>query len=212
MSGAKHSHRIEKKLDAINSWLSLTAYFRAQSCPQARFRGTADMTWSLNNLAARWAMALTAGAVFALASAPNAHAVTETGILSVVANVQQTCAIEGGSLDFGNYISGQGGTLPANGTITYTGCQVGTVNIALDAGQNGVETLRAMADGNGNILNYTIFQDLARTTLWGLAGNSSDVAVDASGSGTWPVYGRIIREQVVPAGTYTDSVNITLTF
>ena len=71
------------------------------------------------------------------------------------------------------------------------------------------DTIRS---GNGNELSYHIFQDAARTTFWGTGEASKTVEVEAGGDGSWEVYGRIIREQIVPPGTYSDSINITLTF
>ena len=69
-----------------------------------------------------------------------------------------------------------------------------------------------MTDNGGNELNYHLFQDAARTTFWGTGDASKTVEVDESGTGTWEVYGRIIREQFVSPGTYTDSINVILTF
>ena len=137
---------------------------------------------------------------------------TDTGEVSVTVNVVEICSIAGGSLDFGTYESGQTGSLPAQGTITYSGCNPGTVNVALDGGQAGNENLRSMSDGNGNLLNYYIFKDAARTEIWGTDARSADLAVDASGSGTWTTYGRILRDQSVSAGTYSDAVHVTVTF
>ena len=162
---------------------------------------------------------LRSSAVLALATpfliaAPgqSAKAITETSQLGITADVISVCAIEGGTIDFGTYESGQLSTVPAVGTISYAGCPEGVANIALDAGQTGDEQARAMTDGNGNQLSYHIFQDAARTELWGTGEASKDVEVEAGGAGSWEVFGRIIREQAVPAGTYTDSINITLTF
>lgn len=141
-----------------------------------------------------------------------ADAATATGLFAVTVNVQQNCTVDSGSLDFGTYLSGQADTVATTGSISYSNCNAATINVALDGGQAGDENNRAMTDGSGNSLNYVLFQDSARTVNWGTGANAPDLAVAAGGSGTWPVYGRIIREQSVPAGTYTDSVNITLTF
>lgn len=146
-------------------------------------------------------------------SCVSASAATDTATLSVSVTVQDTCSISGGSMDFGTYMSGQADTVPTIGAISYSGCAVGTtVNIELDGGQANSEIPRSMTDGNGNLLEYYIFQDAARTIYWGSGFLSKDVIVDNSGSGIWEVYGRIIREQTVPSGSYADSVNITLTF
>lgn len=154
---------------------------------------------------------LAAGLIIAVPG-HSAKAITENSTMSVTVDVVSACTIQGGTIDFGTYESGQSGTIPAVGTITYSGCPEGAANIALDAGQSGNEDERAMADGNGNELAYHIFQDAARTTFWGTGEASKTVDVETGGDGSWEVYGRIIREQVVPPGNYSDSINITLTF
>jgi len=156
-------------------------------------------------------LALATAFVIAAPGQP-ARAATETSTLGITVDVVSACAIQGGTIDFGTYESGQIDTIPAVGTISYTGCPEGAANIALDGGQSGDEQSRAMTDGNGNQLNYRIFQDAARTTNWGTGVAAKTVAVEAGGVGSWEVYGRIIREQSVPAGTYADSINITITF
>lgn len=148
----------------------------------------------------------------ALGYALEVQAQTQTSTLGVTANVVNDCSIAGGTIDFGTYTSGQDLTVPAEGTIAYSDCPAGAVNVALDGGQAASEVPRSMTDGNGNSLDYFIFQDAARTQYWGTGETAQSLTVDPSGTGSWIVYGRIIRDQIVPAGTYSDSVNITLTF
>ena len=65
--------------------------------------------------------------------------------------------------------------------------------------------------GGSATLNYQLYSDAARTTVWGddTYGNSvstSGTDVDLS------VYGRIPGQQNVPAGSYSDVLTITISY
>jgi spore coat protein U-like protein len=71
-----------------------------------------------------------------------------------------------------------------------------------------------MADGSSNYLNYEIYSDSSRTTVWGNSGGSL-VALGAAPSKTArnvTAYGRVTANQDVPAGSYSDTVTATVTF
>lgn len=155
------------------------------------------------------------GLLFLLAasvgSAP-AAADTATGQLAISATVQSGCALTGGTLDFGNYVSGQAAALDATGQISYVNC-TGLLTFELDGGQQGNVQNRKMS-GNGATLAYQIYRSGARTAIWGLGGDALQLQLISStpSSGSVPVYGRVLGGQAVPGGAYTDIVNITLTF
>ncbi len=145
--------------------------------------------------------------LFAVASA--AHAGTETAVLTVTATVLSSCTIEGGTLDFGQYVTGQSGDLDGVGEIVLTNCE-GQVTIAMDGGSAGSVSARRMANA-GNTLDYQLYRDPSRSQIWGQGGQAFLGQILAS-QATLQVFGRIPGGQSVPAGTYTDTVNITLTF
>lgn len=138
------------------------------------------------------------------------QAATDTATMSVTATVQSSCAVSGGSLDFGNYQSGQTGNLDAVGTITYTNCS-GTIEFELDGGQSGNVNARAMVSG-GNSLNYQLYRNTQRTSVFGTGSNSQSEILLEVANGSVEVYGRIPANQSVNAGSYSDTVNITMTF
>ena len=82
----------------------------------------------------------------------------------------------------------------------------------LDGGANGTTTARKLANGSGGLLNYGIFRDSARTQNFGQGSDSRLITLAAAGSGNVSVYGRIPAGQAVAAGTYADTVVITLDF
>jgi spore coat protein U-like protein len=154
-------------------------------------------------------------AALALASAPAtvALAATATSTLGVRVVVQPSCTVSGATLDFGTYTSGQTTALTGFTQIAYSNCPAGQLRFQLDGGTNGTATARKLGNGGGGaLLNYGIFRDSARTQNFGQAGDSRLVTLTAAGSGNISVYGRIPAGQSVAAGTYTDTVVITLDF
>lgn len=62
-------------------------------------------------------------------------------------------------------------------------------------------------------LNYSLFQESGRTTVWGNTVNTDTVADTGTGVDiVYTVYGRIPAGQVVNTGVYTDTVTVTVTF
>lgn len=155
--------------------------------------------------------------VIPLATAPmivsfDAIAATDTATLSVTATVQSSCAVSGGTLDFGNYQVGQATNSDAVGTISYTNC-TGTLTFELDGGQAGNVNSRAMTSGNST-LSYQLYRSSLRNSVFGTGSNSqvSNIIGVTPLNGTVEVYGRIPSGQDVAPGSYSDTVNITLTY
>jgi spore coat protein U-like protein len=154
---------------------------------------------------------LAVAATLASVLAPfSAKAGTDTDQLTVTATVLSSCSLSGGTLNFGQYISGQTTDLDVTGAINYVNCS-GNLTFALDGGGSGSVNARQMSSG-ANRLNYQIYRNPTRSAVWGSGADAQAVTLLATQSGTVSVHGRIPKNQVVPDGTYTDVVNITLTF
>lgn len=162
----------------------------------------------------RTARGMAAGVALALAWAAQASAQSQTSTaqLTVTATVQSSCSVTGGTLAFGTYNSGQPSALDAEGAISYTNCPANSaLTIELDNGLNAQGGQRRLRSGS-NYLNYEIYKTAARSTRWGTGSEALGYQVLAGGNGTIPVYGRIFANQNVPAGSYSDTVTITLRF
>jgi spore coat protein U-like protein len=86
--------------------------------------------------------------------------------------------------------------------------------IGLDAGAGTGATVgsRKMTSGI-NLLNYTLYQETGRTTVWGNTVSTDTVNATASIlPAIHTVYGRVLSGQNVPAGAYTDTINVTVTY
>jgi len=138
-------------------------------------------------------------------------AATDTGQLQVTATVATGCAIGGGTLAFGEDQSGQSGNLDVDGSITYSNCN-GELLFELDGGQSNDVNARAMTSG-GNSLTYQIYRNSTRDLIAG-EGTANDIGIllFVEQSGSVSIYGRIPGGQSVAAGSYSDTVNITMTF
>jgi spore coat protein U-like protein len=163
---------------------------------------------------ARRSCARTVAAALVVLGSSSGHAAagTATAALTVQVVVQPACTVSGATLDFGTYRSGQTDDLRGYTQLMFSSCQAGALRFELDQGVNGSITARKMSDGRGALLGYAIYRDSARTQTFGSGVNSKTVTLSAAGSGAVSVYGVIAGRQVVPAGTYTDTVNVTLTF
>lgn len=155
--------------------------------------------------------ALSATVAVLLQTVP-AGAGTLTSTLAVRVVVQPACTVSGGTLDFGSYTSGQTSVLNGFTQIAYSNCPAGQLRFQLDGGGSGAPAARRMSNGSGGQLAYAIFRDSARTQQFGLGGDAKLVTLAAAGSGNVSVYGQIPANQSAAAGTYTDTVVITLDF
>lgn len=146
-----------------------------------------------------------------VAVAGGAVAETKTGTLAITVAVQSACALTGATLDFGTYTAGQTTDRDARIDIAYTNCGPGTITMELDGGGAADVNARKLRSGT-NVLNYNLYRETARTAIFGTGVNAKTATLTGVASGSLSVWGRIPKSQAVPVGTYTDTVNITLTF
>lgn len=156
---------------------------------------------------------------FGIDSAP---AATATANLSVTATVSQSCIVTTVPVAFGAYDPSASSANETTGSVSVT-CTVGTAySIALDAGANAstpgnAATRRMLANGSDHLV-YTLYLDIARSTIWGDGNNgtsASPAATSHTGDGTaqsQTVYGSIPAGQYVAAGAYADTVVATVTY
>jgi spore coat protein U-like protein len=92
-----------------------------------------------------------------------------------------------------------------------------TWRLGLSDGSHGAAGQRRMAGPSGNFVEYELYRDSGRTQRWGddLAGGTD--VVSGSGVGQTsptviPVYGRVPSQPVGAAGSYSDTVTVTLEY
>ncbi len=140
-----------------------------------------------------------------------AYSATKTTSFQVTATVNDVCSISAVDLAFGQYDPTTGAANDTTSIVTVT-CTLSTpYDIGLNAGlaTGATTTSRQMGDE----LNYSMFEEPTRTTNWDDTGGTNTI----TGVGTGLpvphiVYGRIPGSQVISAGTYTDTIIVTLSY
>lgn len=145
-----------------------------------------------------------------------AYAATETTTFTVTASIASTCTVAATTLAFGSYAPSTSTPTAASNTVNIT-CTNGTgYTVALDkeTTAGGAVTQRLMAGPGGATLNYNIYTTVAATTVWGHA-TGATVTQAATGNGlVQPLtgYGQIAPSQYNTAGSYTDTITVTVTY
>ncbi len=156
--------------------------------------------------------AVVAAAATIIAAQP---AVAET--MGVTATVTKNCNLSTNAVAFGSSVNVLSTTaVTANGGISVT-CNSGTAwTVSADKGGGGTTatiSTRKMVNGT-NLLSYKLFTDSTLTTVWGDGTEGSTITGTGDGSAqSRTIYGQIPTGQTtVPAGSYSDTVNVTVTF
>jgi spore coat protein U-like protein len=132
-----------------------------------------------------------------------------------------TCTIAATPVSFGSYNVFAAVATDSTGSLTFRCSGTGnsgnniSISIALGRGSSGSFTPRAMVLANG-ALAYNLYQDAARTTIWGDGTGGTRAYVTGTAprnrDTTVTIYGRIPAQQDVSAGSYADTVTATINF
>lgn len=145
-----------------------------------------------------------------LAWAGAAQAAGGQGQFTVKAKVVAGCALVGGSIDFGSYVSNQDEHRDAVGRIDYQNCR-GNILFELDGGGSGSVTARKMTSDDGE-LAYQLYRNSSRSSVWGVGERARVLRLGGTRTGRVEVFGRIPGGQPAPPGSYGDTVRVTLLF
>jgi spore coat protein U-like protein len=162
-----------------------------------------------------------AGAGALTAAAGSAVAATATTTFQVTATVNANCLVSANALNFGTYAP-TAGDVDMNSTLSVRCTRNTPFTVALNAGSTtgGTFAQRLMAAG-AETLQYNLYTSAARSTVWG-DGTNSTATMPGTGAGlavanaqTLTVYGRLVdsvANQTVPAGSYADTITVTVTY
>jgi spore coat protein U-like protein len=169
-----------------------------------------------------WVLSVAAAAFYL--SAPSAHAQVASSSFPVSAAVAAVCSISTAPLTFGNYdpiVANASTDLDINGSVTVTCTRGSQVWIELNPGThagNALVTTRAMQSGVADFLDYELFSNVGRTTVWGLGdpgiGGAGFAPAPAANRNprVFPIHGRVPAGQDSAVGNYTDTVQATVNF
>ena len=154
-----------------------------------------------------------------LALTQGAHAVT-TSTFQVTAQIVAGCLVVGGVtaygvLDYGTSSALSTATLSTSlggSTVTFQ-CTPGVaLSMSLDGGQNSASGTRNLKRSGGTqLLAYHLYRDAGFSQSLGI-GSSVAVSYSDPTAIKLPVYGRTTLTGTLPAGTYTDVVQVTVTW
>jgi spore coat protein U-like protein len=161
---------------------------------------------------------LAISSAIALTLAGKAEAGTATSSFSVTATVVNSCVVAANSLAFPSYVPTTTTATTGSTTLNVT-CTLGApYTIALSDGSGtGADATagmsgRKMAGSGSTQLGYNLYQDSGYSQAWGSSGS---YLMSATGTGVQvplTVYGRIPAAQVIAAGNFTDTINVTVSF
>jgi len=143
------------------------------------------------------------------------YAATATSTFGVDVTIVAQCLINSAStLSFG----GSQGVLSANvdntSTIVVQCTNTTTYDIGLDAGTgSGATVTTRKLTGGGNTINYSLYTNIGRSTVWGNTVSTDTVAATGNGAAqSYTVYGRIPPQTTPAPATYSDTITITVTY
>lgn len=145
-----------------------------------------------------------------------AHAQTANSSLGVSATVTANCTVSTSPVAFGSVNTLSGSAVDATGGITVT-CTNGTdwTASAGPGGGSGASLATRKMSAGGDKLNYSLYTDSSRSSVWG-DGSGSTASIADEGTGTAQnvtIYGRVLSGQTnAPAGSYSDTVSVTVTY
>jgi spore coat protein U-like protein len=132
------------------------------------------------------------------------------------------CDVTATSINFGSYDVFSSIPVDSTASINVT-CKIPSdspqaplpVVISLSPGNSGNFSPRSMQSTGSDTLDYNLYANASMSTIWGDGGGSSSVqtalvAKDMPWNAT--LFGRIPARQNVSAGSYSDTITVTIDF
>jgi spore coat protein U-like protein len=146
---------------------------------------------------------------------------TFLGIFKAEIGLCQGCSMNATPINFGNYDTFSSTPLDAVGTITVNcsrNVRRATVTLSVSSTSGTFNPRRMRRSAGSDLLNYNVYTDAARTTIFGDGtGGTSPVRTRRPPGPRVPwsanitMYGRIPSGQNVSVGAYSDTLTATVT-
>ena len=143
---------------------------------------------------------------------------TATTSFSVTATVANSCVVSASSLSFPTYLPTSGTATTGTTTLSLTCTLSDAYTVALSNGSGTGADPTAGASGRkmtgpaSALLGYNLYQDSGFSQAWGSSGAFLLSGTGTGTQATLTVFGRIPAQQVVAAGSFSDTINVTVTF
>ncbi|SAL06240.1 spore coat U domain-containing protein [Caballeronia calidae] len=133
--------------------------------------------------------------------------------LQVQAHIQSGCFISTTTdLDFGQTSGVIASNKDQSSYITIACSGNSAWQVSLNNGAHYANGMRNMAGPGGSLISYQLYRDQARTQVWGSTLNTNTVSGSGGASTQLTVYGRVPPQNAPPAGAYSDSIIVNLTY
>ncbi len=155
-------------------------------------------------------------AMAAVAFVPAVHAASTTANMQVQIVIQNACDIgtAPGTMDFATHASNEATAIAAQQSFVVTCTPGATYTVGFSGGAAGDVAARTMSDGASHTVGYQLYKEVGHSNAWG---NTGADLVSGTGNGSaqaLTVYGAVPTgaNLNVPAGTYSDTVTLSVTF
>ena len=144
---------------------------------------------------------------------PAAAAATKTTTFTVQAQVTADCTVAATTMNFGS-LGLLTASVDAASTLTATCTNTTPYSIGLDAGTVSGSTIPLrLLDSAGATVNFQLYQDTGRSSVWGLTAGTDVLSATGTGAAqVHTVYGRVPAQAAPAPGTYTTTINVTVTY
>ena len=138
-------------------------------------------------------------------------------LISVSAHAAVRCSVTTVGVSFGLYDVFSSAPLLSAGSVSVRCVGLGTgteqVSVSLSTGGSGSFNPRTLSQGSER-LNYNLYLDPGYTQIWGngTGGTLKHVSVSNNRPAVIPIFGRIPPGQDVSAGTYSDTIVVTIDY
>ncbi|MDN3646902.1 spore coat U domain-containing protein [Pontixanthobacter aestiaquae] len=140
----------------------------------------------------------------------------DTDDMLVTATVVDSCTVTASPMAFGTLTTLGTANIDSSASIALACTPDAAYDVSLDLGLNaGAGTQRELVNGADTTqrIPYDVYQDAARTASWGTGTGNTVAGTATGGVATLTAYGRIpASASAVTAGSYSDSVTVTVTF
>lgn len=130
---------------------------------------------------------------------------------AVSATVDKNCTLSATNINFGSH-GILSAAVTANGHLTLKCTSTMSYTVALGNGNNGSSpTARNMKLGS-SLITYGLYKDNGFASPWGDTGGTVATGTGSGANQDLTVYGRVPAQATPAAGTYTDTIIVTVTY
>jgi spore coat protein U-like protein len=132
----------------------------------------------------------------------------------VNASFAKTCRVAATNLNFGTSgVLATATDAASTVSVTCSNPTPYTVGLSIGTGAGATTANRKMTGPSGATVNYSLYLDAARSQLWGASVGVDTIGSSGTGSAqSFTVYGRVPAQTTPAPGTYSDVINVTVTY